>query len=176
MSGIRSGFRAAAHDPWFTVLTVAVLTVGVGATAAVFTVAHGVLLRPLPYPSPDRLVWIVNYPTRTGVGDRGLLGADFLEIRRLNHSFESAACYLEVTWNGTGFGDAVRLSGARVSRGFFETLGVRPILGRLFSPGSHHTGRDSEVLLSYQLWHRMFGGDPSVVGRRLTLTMFPMKW
>jgi len=171
--GVQFGLRALARHRWFSLVAVSVLALGIGSTAAVFTVAHSVLLAPLAYPASDRLVWILNYPTARGVGERGLLGADFLEIRRLSHSFESSACYLEVAWAGTGFGDPVRVLGARVSKGFFETLGVRPIAGRTFAPESYHRDRNTEVLLGYEFWQRTFGGDRSVIGRRVTLDDAP---
>ena len=161
------------REPAFAFAAAVVLALGVGATTAIFTLVHSVLLEPLPYPESDRLVWIWNVPPRSGLGLRGLLGGDFLEIRGQIRSFEKLAAFFPGSWNVTGVGEPQRLSGARVTEDFFDTLGVRPSRGRVFVPDEYHTGREMVVIFSYGFWQRYFGGEPSAIGRRITLDGIP---
>ncbi|HLX44144.1 MAG TPA: ABC transporter permease [Bryobacteraceae bacterium] len=169
MSDLRQSFRGLFRDPGFTLAAVALLAIGIGATTAIFTLIHSILLEPLPYPDSQRLVWMWNMPPRSGLGQTGLLGGDFQEIRDRNHSFDKIAGFVEGAWIVTGLGNAETLRGARVSTGFFDTLGVQPMLGRAFLPEEHRTGREMEVVFSYAFWRQRYGGDPNVIGRTVTL-------
>ena len=152
MSDLRYGLRMLLREPAFAFAAAVVLALGVGATTAIFTLVHSVLLEPLPYPESGRLVWIWNVPPRSGLGLRGLLGGDFLEIRGQIRSFEKLAAFFPGSWNVTGVGEPQRLSGARVTEDFFDTLGVRPSRGRVFVPDEYHTGREMVVIFSYGFW------------------------
>jgi putative ABC transport system permease protein len=162
-------FRMLFRNPGFTLAAVIVLALGIGATTAIFTLVHAVLLQPLPYPSSDRLIFIAGVPPRSGQGMTGLIGADFVEFRDHNRSFPKMAAYAQGLWIVSGVGEAESIPGARVSPGYFETLGVTPLLGRTFLPEEQRLGREMEVIFSYRFWQRKFGGDRGVVGRRVIM-------
>jgi putative ABC transport system permease protein len=153
----------------FTLASTLVLALGIGAATATFTLLHSLLLQPLPYPQSSRLVWIAGSPPRMNPASTGLMGADFQEIRDRSHSFQRVAGFVAGAWIVSGQGDAETIQGARVTPGFFETLGVMPMLGRAFLPDEYRLGHEMEVIFNYPYWQRHFGGDPGVVGRRVTL-------
>jgi len=157
------------REPAFTLAAAIVLALGIGATTAVFTLVHSLLLEPLPYPASGRLVWISGTPPRMAPGSSGLVGADFSEIRDRNRCFQQVAGFVRGAWIVSGTGDAETIQGGRVSPGFFDTLGVQPMLGRVFLADEHRLGHEMEVIFNYPYWQRHFGGDPGVVGRRVTL-------
>ena len=169
MSDWRYAFRMLFRNPAFTLAAIIVLALGIGAATAIFTLVHSVLLEPLPYPKSDRLIYISGLPPRSGQGVTGLVGADFAEFRERNRSFENIAAYVQGLWIVSGVGDAESIAGVRVSPGYFETLGVQPMLGRGFSPEEQRLGHEMEVIFSYRFWQRKFGGDASVVGKRVTM-------
>ncbi len=173
MSDLRYGLRILVREPSFALISAIVLALGIGAATAIFTLVHSLLLEPLPYPDSSRLVWISGTPPNMSRGSSALMGADFLEIRDRNHSFSSVAAMLGGGWIVTGGGDPETIMGARVTPGFFETLGIMPMLGRVFLPEEHRLGREMEVIFSYRYWQRRFGGDPSMIGRRVTLDGIP---
>ncbi len=157
------------REPAFTAAAAIVLALGTGATTAIFTLVHSLLLEPLPYPDSARLVWISGTPPRMAPGSSGLLGADFAEIRDRSHSYERVAGFARGSWIFSGSGEAETIDGGRVSPGFFETLGILPMLGRVFLPDEHRLGHEMEVIFSYPYWQRRFLGDPGVVGTHVTL-------
>jgi len=153
----------------FSLTAILVLALGLGATTAIFTLFERLILSPLPYPQADRLVWIWNVPPRAGAGLRGLFAPDIQEIQRESRVFESVGGMFEGTWNVTGVGEPVRLAGVRVTPDFFPTLGVPPKLGRAFRPEEYHSGREMEAIFSYSFWQKRLGGDPNIVGRRISM-------
>ena len=155
--------------PGFTLAAVIVLALGLGATTAIFTLVHAILLEPLPYPDSGKLVFIASVPPHSGQGITGLLGQDFSDFRDHNKSFQRMAAYVQGLWIVSGVGQAESIAGTRVSPGYFETLGVMPLLGRGFLAGEQRLGHEWEVIFSYSLWQRKFGGDPAVIGRAVTL-------
>jgi putative ABC transport system permease protein len=150
-----------------TLAAVLALGLGVGATTAIFSVVNTVLLRPLPYREPDRLVWITQSLPR--FKSRIVTGADFLEWAKQHEVFEYAAAFSSRNFNLTQVDTPERLSAGLVSAEFFPMLGVQPLLGRAFLPEEDRPGRNNVVLLSHDLWRRRFGGDQSVVGKAVTL-------
>ncbi len=146
-----------------------VLALGIGATTAIFTLLYSLLLEPLPYPDSGKLVWILGVPPRSGQGIVGMLGGDFLEFRDRSRSFDKIAGLISGLWIVSGGGDAQSLPGARVTPGFFETLGIQPALGRVFTADEHRLGHEMEVIFSNAFWQRRYGGDPGVIGRHVTL-------
>src|SRR5215470_19952827 len=146
MSDLRYGLRTLAREPAFTLAASVILALGMGATTAIFTLVRSLLFEPLAYPGSDRLVWMWNNAPRSGFGLRGLSGPDFLEIRGQNRSFEQIGGFLTGSWNVTGIAEPERLAGARVTNGFFETLGLQPFAGRPFLPEEYRTGRDNVVI------------------------------
>ena len=144
---IRYGVRVLLKSPRFTLIASLTLALGIGANAAVFSLINGVLLSPLPYHQPDRLVSVeATYPVGGVVAMRN-------EIRTMDVGAYSDGH----EFNLTGSGEAVRLTGARVSAELFSILGVRPIGGRLFRPGEDAAGNNSYVLISDALWEQRFG-------------------
>jgi predicted permease len=165
---VRYGFRMLRRGPGFTAAALVTLALGIGANTAIFTVVDAVLLRPLPYAAPGRLVTL---------GDRDPQGfssevafATVMDWRARSRSFESLA--MMRFWQPTlvTSGEGERLPGARVSWNYFDVLGVRPALGRGFTVEDDRTDRSRVVLLSDALWRRRFGADPSVLGRTVVMS------
>src|SRR5262245_59664422 len=146
LQDLRYGARALRKSPGFTVIAALTLALGIGANTAVFSVVDGVLLRPLPYPAPDRLVSV------TGTYPNGAFAAMRQQMRTLD-----VAAYADGhSFNLVGLGEAVRLPGTLVSAELFTVLGVRPALGRAFRSGEDTAGRDRFVILSHALWQQRF--------------------
>ncbi len=155
--------RGLRRTPGFTAIAVLTLALGIGANTAIFSVINTVLLRPLPFPDADRLVFVWN----THDGQPEPLGPGRLrDLQTQVTSFASFAGISHISYTLTGDGDAERIAGSSVSSGFFDTLGARPLLGEPFHKG---TADPSAVVLSERLWRRRFGADPSIVGRTITL-------
>lgn len=157
------------RTPAFSFAAVLVLALGLGATTAIFTLVERLLLSPLPYPDPDRLVWIRSVPPKSGTGLRGVFFADIAEIRRESRLFASLGGAFQGSWNVTGLGEPQRLAGVRVSRDFLLSLGIQPQIGRLFLPEEYHTGREMVAIFSYSFWQNHLGGDPNIAGQRISM-------
>ncbi|HLK62247.1 MAG TPA: ABC transporter permease [Bryobacteraceae bacterium] len=166
---VRYAFRVFVKSPVFTGVAVLTLALGIGANTAIFSVANALLLRPLPYPEAHRLVLLTTEKKASGSRSGPLTFPRFTFIREQNRSFSNAAAFTNEQFNLSGRGDPEEIPSARVSYGFFETLGVPPALGRTFRPEEDQPGGDSVVLISYNLWTRLFGRDPSAVGQHLSL-------
>jgi predicted permease len=161
----RYAARALSREPGFTALAILALALGIGATTAMFTVVDSVLLRPLPYGRPDRLVVALHGPAATAP----VSPADFLDYRRAARSFTGLAA--AQAWGATlGGGERPeRLAGLQVSADLFDVLGVAPQLGRSFATGEDERGRNRVAVLSHRLWRRQFSSDPAIVGRSIPL-------
>ncbi len=163
---IRYGLRMLRKSPGFTVVAVLILALGIGASTAIFSVVEAVLLRPLPFKDPSRLVdvWMKNtkHDVRQGITSY----PEFLDWKKQNNLFASMAVYRE-THGATlsGVSNPVRLHGAVVSPGFFEVLGVNPLLGRTFLPDEDLGGKADVVVLSQELWRTHFQSDPNITGK-----------
>jgi putative ABC transport system permease protein len=164
---LRDALRTIVRSPGYSFITIAVLALGIGATSAIFSFVDGVLLRPLPYPNPDRIVFAFERPPR---GLRNAVStANFLDWRSQNDVFETMAALSGTTMTLSQSGDTTRLRGARVSPGYFDVFGVQPAIGRTFVADDEQPGRDQVVVLSNKIWQSAFGGDPNVVGRHVVL-------
>src|SRR5262249_12996451 len=165
--------RQLRRQPGFTIVALLTLTIGVGATTAIFSVVNTVVLRPLPLPAPDRLVVVYeDYRGRPGDVSAG----NYTDVKAAAKSFESltAVDYANVNLSGEVSGSrpvaqADRVVGARVSASFFDVFGVTPVLGGAFTAGEDEPGRDQVVVLSHRLWTRRFGSDPAVLGQDVLL-------
>jgi predicted permease len=166
---LRYGLRALRKRPGFTAVAVITLALGIGANTAIFSVVNTILLRPLPYKDPDRLVMVWEDDTRHGYPRDTPAAANYLDWRDQNRVFEGMAAVADQSYNLTGVGDPERLEGMRVSANLFGLLGVEPVLGRGFLPEEDAPGAGRVVVLSHGLWQRRFGADPKVVGRALDL-------
>ena len=161
---LRHAVRMMAVRPALTAAVVATVALGVGANTAVFSVVHAALFRPLPFDDPDRLV--VAWPERR----QALSRPEYRDVRDMSRSFDGlAAVNGRSSFSLTGAGEAARLTGVYASANFFDLLGVGAALGRTFLPDEDQPGQDGVVILSHGLWQRLFGGDPAVLGRTLTL-------
>jgi putative ABC transport system permease protein len=169
---LRYALRVLANDFGFAAVAVLTLALGIGANTAIFTVVNAVLLRPLPYNQPDRLVSLyLGYSDVPGHGSFSLIRLD--QLRSQNQSFSDVAGFCSETFNLTGADQPEQLRAARVSHDFLQTLGILPILGRSFLPEEDREGGRPVVLLSYGLWQRRFAGKPEIVGSAITLDSTP---
>jgi putative ABC transport system permease protein len=168
LKDIRYAMRALLRRPSFTAVAVITLALGIGANTAIFSVVHGVLLAPLPYPEADRLVALrqANPPAQP---DTQIAPGNFLEWQRQNTTFASLAAYRTVSYNRTGDGTPERLLAGRVSFGLFKLLGAQPVLGRDFLAEEDQPGREKVVIVSEGLWARRFGTERNVAGKTLKL-------
>lgn len=159
LQDLRYGARMLRKNPGFTAVTVLTLALGIGANTAIFSLVNGILLRPLPFATPQNLVSI------TGTYPKGA----FVAMREEMQSFDAAAYFEGHEFNLTGRGEPLRLSGVLVSAEFFSLLGVCPELGHPFYPGDDKAGHDNYVVLSHALWQQRFASDPSIIGRSIEL-------
>lgn len=160
---MRQSLRVLRKSPGFALAAITLLALGIGSGAAMFSIIDGVLLRPLPFHDPDRLVRV--FGTYKGSGSYPLSDANFLDYRDQARSFELIAGWTERPANLTGAGEPERVLGAMVTANFFDVLGVPPALGRTFLTGEDQLGKHTIVVLSHELWERRFGLDPRVLGK-----------
>ena len=166
---VRLAVRALARAPAFTLAVLVTLALGIGASTAIFSVIHGVLLRPLPYPDGDRLVHLTQPARLAGVKNVGISPMEFRELRARASSVADLVEYHSMSFVLLGGPEPERVQTGVVSAGFFQTLGVKPLLGRLFTEGEDLPGAPAVLLLSYGYWQKHLGGDPTVVGRSFTM-------
>jgi putative ABC transport system permease protein len=169
---LRFAARSLRRSRGFTIAALACIALAIGANGAVFSVVRAVLLKPLPYPEPHRLVMVWGR-SAGGEEDEAASGAEFLDYRERLASLESTAAIVNRFVNLTGEGDPQRLVAARVSASFFAILGARAEVGRTFLPEEDRLGNDKVVVLSHGLWSGRFGGDPGIVGRKVLLSDEP---
>ena len=159
LQDLRLAFRMLRKSTGFTSVAVLTLALGIGANTAIFSLVNGILLVPLPYPSPEQLVSITGTYPKGGV----------VAMREQVHTMEVAAYYEGHEFNLTGQGEPLRLTGTVVSSEFFSVLGARPELGRTFVHGEDIPGQDSYVVLSHTLWQQGFASDAAIIGRPIQL-------
>ena len=168
MNDLRIALRALRQNPGFTLVAVLTLALGIGANTTIFSVVSGILLRPLPYPSPERLVRV--FESRDG-SHGSVSPPDYVDWRNQSDVFDGLATLNSGSSYAltSGTGPAQQIPGASVTPNFFSVLGVAPVLGRDFVPAEGVVGQTHVVLLGYGLWRRRFGGDPTIVGRSIRL-------
>lgn len=170
-------FRTLRRDRSFTVIAVLILALGIGANVAVFSVVDTILLRPLPFPDAKQLSWIAEGGGTGGLSNTTYTVAGYREFQRHNRSFQAVTAYMpfygDSDYKLTGYGEPQPASGVMVAGNFFPTLGVRPVMGRLFSPEECQKGGRPAVLLSEPYWRRQFNGDPKIVGKSIDLNGVP---
>ncbi|HEX5885562.1 MAG TPA: ABC transporter permease, partial [Pyrinomonadaceae bacterium] len=161
------GLRMLFKHPGVTAIAVITLALGIGANTAIFSVVNAVLLNPLPYREPDRLVSLwENVPTH---GRWRASPANFFDWKKQNTVFEDVVAFGGSAMTVTGDGEPEQLLGARVSSGYFAVVGVEPFLGRSFAPEEHEPGKGQVVILGHGLWQRRYGGDTRIINRNVTL-------
>jgi putative ABC transport system permease protein len=169
MRDLRYAFRRLLHNPGFSLVVVLTLALGIGANTAIFSIVNGVLLRPLPYDQPERLVVLNHYYGNLDGLEAGFAVPTYRDIRERLSIFEAFAVGQGWNANLTGIGQPERLIASRTTAEFFRVFGVPPQLGRTFVAGEDHAGREKVVVLSHGFWQRRFGGDTAVVGRKIVL-------
>jgi predicted permease len=163
----RYGFRTLRKSPGFTAVAMLALALGIGANTAIFSVVNGVLLRPLAYPDPDRLLNI--FETTSDFSHASVAYPNYLDWRRGSRSFTDMGIHRGDDFNFTGSGEPEQVSGEYVSASVFPVLGVNPILGRGFLAEEDRQGAPCAVVLSYSFWKQRFAADPNIIGKNLTL-------
>ena len=175
MNDLKLAFRQLRKSPGFTLVAVLTLALGIGANTAIFSVVNAVLLKPLPFPSPDRLVAVGS--TNLKDPDRShqfnsLSYPDFFDFRNQNHTFQSIASYRGGSYALVNEQGAQNLKGLKVSAEFFDVLGVKPAIGRAFVREDEQAGGGPggfKVVLTHDLWMRLFNGDKAAIGRTLRI-------
>jgi putative ABC transport system permease protein len=162
---LRFGLRVLRKNPGFTAVAALTLALGIGGTVVVFSLLDAVLLRPLPYPQPDRLFRVFPLEGKRKAAMEASSYPDFRDWQRQSRTFESMAAYDEQPLNLTGTVEPERLEGSTITPGFFATLGVNPMLGREFRSDDP----ESVAILSYALWQRRFGSDSGIIGKSIHL-------
>jgi putative ABC transport system permease protein len=167
---IRGTLRLMRTQPIMSVAIVVMLALGIGATTAIFSVVHGVLLKPLPFAHFDRIVQVWGTSPIRGWARGSFSAANFWDLRDRQQTFEEFGALAFTSFSMTGRSEPERVSAGRVTTGFFRSLGIAPAGGRFFEPGEDQPGRgESIVMLSNRFWTRRFSRDPSIVGQTLTL-------
>src|SRR5918911_5062649 len=166
---LRYGLRMLLKNPGFTLVAVVALALGIGANSAIFSVVNSLLLRPLPFEQPDRLVQVWETSAKLGRNEITASFPNFADWRDQNHVFEQMVAYSDWSFNLTGSAEPERIRSAIVSHAFFSTLGIKPILGRTLLLDEDQPGKDLSVVISQRLWQRRFNSDPNVVGKTVDL-------
>src|SRR5215813_151043 len=164
---LRYGVRMLVKSPGFTLIAVLTLALGLGANAAIFSFVNAVLLKPLPYPDPERIVSV--WEKRPDGGNNYISTLNFLDWERQNRCFQFLSAIAPDTVTLTGSDSPEQLFVHRVSASYFKTLGVEATLGRAFAASENEVGADLVVVLSNRIWQSRFGGDPKVIGSKITL-------
>src|SRR6266850_2354037 len=165
----RFSLRSLLKRPGFTAIALLALALGIGANTAIFSLVNAVILQPLPYRDPDRLISVYGTRNRSTQGSVG--PTDFLDYRSQNKTFEqfAASGSMILPMNLTGSGEPERLNASIITGNYFDTFGVRPALGRGFSLENEKTGQDHVTVLSHAFWQTRFGGDPNIVNKTINL-------
>jgi putative ABC transport system permease protein len=171
LQDLHYGVRSLINTPGFTAVAIVVLTLGIGANTAIFTVVNAVLLRPLPYPESERLVmlWETNPRFQIGIDTLPVTHGNFMDWREQNSVFEYVSALGVGRWSLTGSGEPERISGASVSPNFFKLMAIEPLLGRDFRDEEETPGAGKVVVISHALWRQRFAGEGDVIGRSITL-------
>ncbi|MDQ3257576.1 MAG: ABC transporter permease, partial [Acidobacteriota bacterium] len=166
---LRYGVRTLLKRPSFATLAVLVLALGIGANSAIFSVINAVLLRPLPYMNPERIVVPVSTNAERGFDNASVPYADFLDWKNEEQLFEHVAVFQQVNLDLTGDGEPERIQGVRATEGYFDVTGLQSLVGRRLLPEDHQPGGAAVAVISDGLWQRRFGGEKEIVGRIIAL-------
>lgn len=170
---LRFGARMLRRNPGFTLIAVVTLALGIGANSAIYSVVDAVLLRPLPYQDPDRLVALWAKSDQRGLTQRPLSYPNFVDWREQNQVFEHLVAIRAQSLSLTGGAEPESVSGVRVTTDILSLLGVKPLRGRDFLPEEERPEKAQVALIGYGLWQRRYGGDPDIIGQTMTLDAKP---
>jgi predicted permease len=174
LQDIRYALRQLRKSPGFTLTAVLTLAFGIGATTAIFSIVEGVLLRPLPFPAPDRLVLFGDVPegSAAATGNYNATAPATRIYARETHAFSGLGAFQQTGYELSGVGDVAQISASRLTAGVFSALGVSPLMGRAFTQ-QEDEGSQQVVVLSYQMWHSRFHGDMHILGQKIQLNRKP---
>lgn len=172
MSDLRYALRQLFHSRGFTLVAVLTLALGIGACTAIFSVVNAVLLRPLDYPDPGRLV-IIRETQLPEFPEFSVAPPNFVDWEKQTKSFEHLAAYANAKMNLTGEGEPQQVAGMRATAHYFDVFGIKPVLGRMFLPEEDAPGKNHVAVLSYAFWQRLYAGAADVVGRTIELNGEP---
>jgi len=167
LEDVRYGIRMLRKSPGFTAIALLTLALGIGANTAVFSIVNGVLLSPLVFPDPDKLV--VLFESKPNFKEGSISYPNFLDWQRENHAFTAIAAYRPDSFTLTGAGQGEQVLGEMVSADFFSILGVKPLMGRMFTSQEDQLGAGHVALVSSGFWRRKFGSSPDILGSRMVL-------
>jgi putative ABC transport system permease protein len=168
---LRYGIRTLRNSPGFATVAILTLALGIGANTAIFSFVDGVLLKPLPYERPEELVFIWEKPP--GGERNGISSMNYLDWQAKNQSFVHMAAMTGAGMTLSGINEPQQLRGSQVGARYFDILGVKPALGRTFSPEEDQPGKEQVAVLSHKLWESRFGGDATILGRSILLNGKP---
>src|SRR5216683_4144643 len=167
---LKFGIRQLRKSSGFTVIAVLTLALGIGANTAIFSYVDAWMIKPLPYPKADRLMVFVSHDKKKGWTRNSVTStADFFDFQKQNTSFEQTAAWAGWNFNLTGDGPPELVEGGRVSWNYFEALGVKPMLGRTFTPDEDLQGAGHVAVVGQGLWQSRFAGQPNIIGRNITI-------
>ena len=172
LQDVRYGLRQLRRNPGFTIVAILTLALGIGANTAIFSVVNAVLLQPLPFRNPSRLIVLHEGVPKEGFPKMGFSPPDFAVFERNQKSFSAIAAFHDEHVDISGQGEPERVVAARISASLFPMLGVGPKLGRTFTPQEDTPG-DKLVILSYAFWEHRYGGEPGIVGRTIQIDRQP---
>ena len=170
---LRYGLRMLIRSPSFTLVAVGVLAIGIAAGTSIFSVVNAVLLKPLPYTEPDRLLLVQESLPKLYLSTNAVSAAEYWDYKDGNQVFSDIACFSTQNLNLTGQGGATRINVARVSASLFSLLGVAPKMGRAFTEDEDRAGADAVIIISERLWRTQFASDPEIAGRSIKLDEKP---
>src|SRR5437660_429886 len=168
LKDLRYGIRGLAKRPVLTIIAIGTLAIGIGANSAIFSTINALLLKPLPFPDPDRIVAVWDKVPSRGLERNEVALANYLDWNVQNKTFEQLGIYRWWSTNLTGADSPERVQGFLVTANFLDIVGVKPMLGRGFSAEQNQPGKDAVALLTYSLWQRRFGADPNIVNKTIS--------
>src|SRR5580698_490627 len=168
-SDVRYALRGIRRAPLFAMVAILSLAIGIGANSAIFSVVNALLLRPLPYPDPDRLAILWLRSPGINIPQDWPSPGEYIDVQNENHSFEEMALAQGRTFVLTGREQPERIFGARTQSSLLEMLGAKPLLGRLLLPEDDKPGKADVAILSERAWKRLFNADPGIIGKTIVL-------
>ncbi len=173
LQDLQYSWRILRRSPWFTAVALVTLALGIGANTAIFSLVDTVLLRPLPYRQPDRLVFLTESLPKMGSGEVGVSAAEYHDYRSQSRSFSEVAAYEDEGFNLTGVNQPMRVRAAKISASAFPLLGTSPERGRTFTSQEDRFGAEKVAILSDGLWEQAYGRDPNILGKTVKLDEQP---
>lgn len=169
LNDLRQGLRSLSKRPGLTAVALVTLALGIGVNTAIFSAVDSVLLRPLPFNDPERVMAVWEHTPHLGIARNEFAPANYFDLRNQNSVFAELGAFGQLSTNYTGEGDPEQLEGQLVTANVFSILGVAPALGRTFAPDEDQPGKDQVAVLSHTLWQRRFNRDPGIINRSITL-------